>query len=232
MSEQEIESKNLTLKRMFGGTNPNLRKEAFYEENFPAIKELSDRGVIFYQVTATDFFQPVVNLTKEGKREEALEILNDAKFVCQLGDDRSKKVPLMTIDLGGKPALTEKDKRMLAQRSTQNPTPRIGMSWNSLGIHIDEGIAQNGELIPEGFDRPLKKVIGFVNKGGAKNWQDADLNDIELFSKLANHFCKNESLDKLELEITIVEGTSSDIDREISNIQGASSTLASTNLKV
>jgi hypothetical protein len=59
MSELEKPSNTLHLKTMFGGTDPDaVRREVYYEENFPSIKKLSERGVKFYQVTADAFFDP------------------------------------------------------------------------------------------------------------------------------------------------------------------------------
>lgn len=214
MSETEKTSTSLHLKQMFGGTDLEaLKREEFYRENFPSIEELTKKGVRFYQISAQEILG--------NKKETLIETFQDAAIVCQLGDDRSKNIKLLLIDLEGNPALTDKDKKALAQRSPQNPNPRVGMSWSSLATRIDEGsVSTSGQLEPDGFNKPIKRVIGFVDAGGARKWDNADLSDVDLFSKWVNHLCKNQGLEKLDLEVFIVEGTSLEIDKEIAIIRG------------
>ncbi len=221
MSEKDnIFTENPNFKLMFGGVDPDSRrKEAFYEENFPAMEQLFQKGVRIYQVTAQDFLSPIAAKIKDGRREEAIEIFKNAAIVCQLGDDRSKKVKLMAMGLGATPALTVKNKELLAKGVSN---PRVGMGWNSLGTHADEGtINESGELVPDGFEKPITRVIGFVDAGGARQWSNADLDDPNLFSKLVNHLCKNEGVDQLNLEVIIVEGTSNDVDQQIAQVNAA-----------
>lgn len=193
--------------KMFGNTWDE-RKKTFYETVVPAIKELSDRGARFYQVTAEDFFAQI-----DG------EVFDGAAIVCQLGEDRSKKVKLLAIRLGGNPALTSQDRELLGQGFE---TPKVGMSWKTLGQLINNGTtSDSGKLLPQNYNQPITKIIGFVDSGGAREMK-VDLNEVNLMSRYINAICEKNGINKLNLEVTIVEGTSPVVDSEIAKITGQS----------
>lgn len=193
------------------------RTEALYSETHPALKELVKKGVEFFQVKGSVLLENIESKIKDGTLDK--KALEELVVVCQLGDSRSRDTKLFLIDLGYPPALTEKDERRLQGRSVINPTPDVGMNFNTLSGKIDDSDNEivEGKITPDGFSRPISVVMGFVKYLGGVEHED--INDVELAAKWINHYCNKKDIDKLNLRFLLVEAEPHALARDIDNLR-------------
>jgi hypothetical protein len=227
MSSMDTENTSQTAPRIPMFSEQWGERKAIFYETFSSVKDLAERGVQLYQVSAADFFRPVIDSIKQGKPEVLSEVFDGAAIVCQLGLDRSKKLKLLALGLGANPATTSEDVVLMNQR---HDGLEVGMSWEAFGKLIAEGsVDEQGHLLPRGYDQPVRKIIGFLDKAGVRDMREVDLNDVNMMSKRLVSLLNKNSIEDLDLEVTIIEGTSAVVDEFIDRALTEQSRANSTN---
>lgn len=88
--------------------------------------------------------------------------LEPLAVICNAGVVRSRELKLLAYDLNWPIALTNSDKTKLTQRSQMPVFAQIGMSFRDMAERVNNGTVINQQLHPQGLDRPIKTIIGFV----------------------------------------------------------------------
>jgi hypothetical protein len=179
----------------FDAKNP--RNIAMLEDNFPGVVELMKREVQISVVSAHDFLAQLYRAIEAGDIEQWGTFFKESGVACQFGLDRSDRLKALSVDLGIPVALTQADENKLLQKPASEAG--IGMSYKDLGKLIEAGQIRMEGVLPEGFSRALRAVIGFTD--GVR-----DLNDFNKLCQSIAQKCEDYVMETLPMRIILVEG--------------------------
>jgi hypothetical protein len=132
---------------------------------------------------------------------------------CQIGADRSRDYKLLMDALGIPVVMSEQDMgKLKAAGSAGRSAARIGMAYANLGSMISRGTPDPEGVVPAGFDRPIRTIVGFTDAGN-------ELKDVNDLCEGILKYCEKQGFDEFPIDLVIVQGKGPNVDKKIDIIR-------------